>query len=638
MPNITEQLANELIKHGVNLARLEAGTRRKVIGVLNGLGKEFEDKLRRIDPTGPERMVYRDRRRQVYIRTVAESMDKAFREIERILGVDLKKTASMEAGLIANKMNASIQVELVSGALTPELLSSIVSGTALFGGERLHDWYLAEKNIVKRALNSVIREGVLLGTPVQDMVRKINGTRAAGYHDGFMRGARARSTTIVRTAVNAITNETRDQVYNNNSDVIKGKQWLSTLDTRTSDTCIALDGQAWDLEGKKLEGTTIDWRGPPPAHPNCRSTLVPVLKSWSELNRNPAIRQRLKAAEQRIKPTTRANMDGKPVSTKMTYEKWLGEQSKTRQLEVLGPTKYKLWKQDKLSLTDLIDQSHRPLTIDELIKKYDKPQHRFISGSDWYKIYAEKNLKKEAILEKFDPSIYAKITAIQKRIDGTVPTDQKYFINGAWDKTRALTVHAKIIEKFINEKTIKAATPIAGAKPKYIMFGGRGGSGKGSFTRSKAQGGLNVIDKNKYIVLDADEIKQLLPEYEGWNAFQLHEESSYLFDKISDIARKKGLNIVHDMTLKTGKTAINRALQFKKSGYSIDGYYMFLSPQEAAKRAVKRFLGPTQRYVPPEVVLGNTANEANFDALMKYFEKWEFYDNQGTSPVLIAKG
>jgi hypothetical protein len=42
---------------------------------------------------------------------------------------------------------------------------------------------------------------------------------------------------------------------------------------------------------------------------------------------------------------------------------------------------------------------------------------------------------------------------------------------------------------------------------------------------------------------------------------------------------------------------------------------MHLPRQEAAKRAVGRFLGKTKQYVPPAVILSNTANEANFDSI-----------------------
>jgi predicted ABC-type ATPase len=201
------------------------------------------------------------------------------------------------------------------------------------------------------------------------------------------------------------------------------------------------------------------------------------------------------------------------------------------------------------------------------------------------------------------------------------------------------------VSEYLNEKTLKSARPLIGEAPTYTMLGGRGGSGKGSFTKSVNDGGLDIIDKKRVVFLDADEIKGKLDGYEGWNAFLYHEESSYLFDHITNMARDLGLNVTHDMTLKTGATAITRAKTFIKAGYEVDGHYMFLPPQEATRRAISRFYTKKEdfsgRFVPPDVVLGNTKNEANFDRLKEYFTRWTFYDNQGprgSKPLLVGSG
>lgn len=101
-----------------------------------------------------------------------------------------------------------------------------------------------------------------------------------------------------------------------------------------------------------------------------------------------------------------------------------------------------------------------------------------------------------------------------------------------------------------------------------------------------------------------------------------------------------GLNIIHDVTLK-GSSALKNVAEFKDAGYRVEGNYMFLPRQEAASRAVSRFLGKGPgargRLVPPEVILSNVNNEKNFDALKPYFDKWSAYDNRGKAPTLIAR-
>jgi hypothetical protein len=67
---------------------------------------------------------------------------------------------------------------------------------------------------------------------------------------------------------------------------------------------------------------------------------------------------------------------------------------------------------------------------------------------------------------------------------------------------------------------------------------------------------------------------------------------------------------------------------------------MHLPRQEAARRAVDRFLGPTGRYVPPGVVLKNTENEESFEKIKPLVDAWSFRDNnvpEGTPPTLISE-
>lgn len=107
-------------------------------------------------------------------------------------------------------------------------------------------------------------------------------------------------------------------------------------------------------------------------------------------------------------------------------------------------------------------------------------------------------------------------------------------------------------------------------------------------------------------------------------------------------ARSMGLNVVLDATMKTGANAMAKIDSFKADGYRVEAHYMHLPRQEAAKRAVGRFIGGGEsgRYVPVNAVLANTKNEANFDEARRVSDKWSFYDNnvpQGTPPKLISR-
>ena len=194
----------------------------------------------------------------------------------------------------------------------------------------------------------------------------------------------------------------------------------------------------------------------------------------------------------------------------------------------------------------------------------------------------------------------------------------------------------KLHKKILNDLFLHAnmAKPKAGEKPTFMVLGGRGGSGKSKFN------GL-VYDKDKYIVLDADAIKEMLPEYKGYNAFEVHEESSDILKKALKIAQKRGLNVVLDGTMKSLGSTEKKVKSFNDAGYNIEMYYMHLPREKAAERAIGRFMGDNGRYVPLEILLDMKDNEENFDKLKHYASKWAFYNNDVPSkenkPILIDK-
>jgi len=238
----------------------------------------------------------------------------------------------------------------------------------------------------------------------------------------------------------------------------------------------------------------------------------------------------------------------------------------------------------------------------------------------------------EAILAHFPPDTMDKIKAVQERLQTIEQTIDQHKQGDNYKQERQ-ALHREIYAHFLSPERIQAATPAEGQAPTFTILGGRGGSGKSWFADK-------VYDPNKAIVLDADEIKGMLPEYEGWNAYQTHEESSDIMNTILNTARAMGLSVVLDGTLATKKSALQKVNAFKADGYRLEAHYMHLPRQEAAKRAVQRFLGKTNRYVPVDVVLANRENEANFDEVRKLADKWSFRDNnvpQGQEPKLISE-
>jgi hypothetical protein len=120
----------------------------------------------------------------------------------------------------------------------------------------------------------------------------------------------------------------RQEFAQANSDIVKAKQWSSTLDTHTSQWCIIRDRKLYTLDGKPLGHAIPYLRGPGKIHFCCRSCEILITKSWEELQ--------ISSGE--LSSATRASMDGQ-VPAHTSYAEWLARQPYARQEQVLGVTR-----------------------------------------------------------------------------------------------------------------------------------------------------------------------------------------------------------------------------------------------------------------------------------------------------------
>ena len=200
--------------------------------------------------------------------------------------------------------------------------------------------------------NNALKLGFIQGKGVEDIARGLFGTRALQYTDGLANMSRREIRTGVRTAINHFSQTAREETYKANEEFVKGIQWVSTLDARTTLICIGLDGKI-DL----LDESVMELNGQrPPAHFNCRSTTVPVLKSLKELG----------LSEREFSTSTRASMNGQ-VSAKETYSTWFAKQDEKFQKSVLGKGRYELYKSGEIKLDGFADNG-RTITLAQLGK------------------------------------------------------------------------------------------------------------------------------------------------------------------------------------------------------------------------------------------------------------------------------
>lgn len=396
MTTANEKLFDAALRHQVALRRYTAAELREFDALLEqsdaDLVRLLRDRLAQI--VGAE--TRRTQRLRELIRDVREMRRSIQKRLRGEVTEDLELLAVREAAWEANIIQQSVPVTLALTEVSPERLASVVRSKPL-QGRLLEKWFSKLAVDDQSRLEQALRLGVANGEGVDDIVRRVVGTRARRYADGILSVNRRDARAVVRTAINHTANAAREAVWEANSNVVETLRWTSTLDGRTSHICQARDGKVAFL-GEVPSGATnlLQPQGArPPAHINCRSTMVAVLsadgvirgerpfvadertgrqrqqdfradaraqagdrwRSMSREERNEAVRRvRERFARERI---------GR-VSADTTYPQWLARQDREFQDATLGPSRAKLFRSGKLELEDFVDRGGRTRTLEEL--------------------------------------------------------------------------------------------------------------------------------------------------------------------------------------------------------------------------------------------------------------------------------
>ncbi len=373
--NATDAAAVPIATHVINLLRVSAGMQRKAVAFLNTMEGELVTAL-----TKSGQSVNKTARLQALLTQTNASIKAAYTSAKNSTHADLRGVARMEGQLAVRAVNAAIGVDVVSVKVPETTLSRIVDETAVLG-HKSAAWWQGQQDAMRQKFTGVVQKGVYAGQSVDEMVRAVRGTAKNNFKDGIMETSRRNAETLVRSAVISISNQARLDSFEQMQDVIKGIEWVATLDGRTTPICRALDGKQWRLPDYEPVGHAFPFPGPT-AHWNCRSTPVPVTRSWEELSgkklpsldgaeMQKRLREKLAArgwSQERIDSAvanSRASMDGQ-VSNSFNFERWLKTKPDEFANKLLGPGRFDLWKKGKLTLADMVNQDGRPLTLEQL--------------------------------------------------------------------------------------------------------------------------------------------------------------------------------------------------------------------------------------------------------------------------------
>jgi predicted ABC-type ATPase len=630
--SVDDKLFHEVITNALDVERLKAGEARNVVKMIAAMAQELSAELEAGELSGLRRSEV-----EKFLKNASEIIRQHYTDIAELS--DFSSISATVQHATASSLEMVLGIDAVS--LPSKFYTNSVNSNVMIEGSPTADWWRGQAENVVEQFVSNVRLGLTAGETNEQITRRIVGSSGeAGILDVATRDAR----TLVHSSIQTVANDARRKTFEANSDIIKGIKQVSTLDGHTTIICVSYSGASWNLDYEPINGNDLPYNGGAPRHWNCRSAEVPITKTFAELGL---------AGVKEPPVSTRASVDGQ-IAGDTTFEGFLRGKSIAFQDELLGAGRAELWRSGKITLRDLVSGEGNPLTLSELMAKYGfSSKTGGFSAEDFMKRFDDPNATAASILAKFPSNTKAKILEVEAKISKLTPTSALYSKAGVYTSARE-KLHQDILYKGVNgfdPKTSKSkfyppliskakleAAITNSDKPTFTILGGRGGSGKSAFDGQKFPQ-AKVYDKDKVILFDSDVIKHMLPEFRGFNANQVHEESSDILRMAIEEAKQHRANIVLDGTLKSRESALSNVHSFIDAGYKVEAHYMHLPRQEAAARAIARFLGPTGRYVSADIILGNIQNEETFDEIIKLVDEWSFRDNnvpRGEPPRLIA--
>ncbi len=273
-----------LLRYAHVRARAERGITRDVLRDLSSLRDEIKSLLARIGPLdGPLKAVR--------LRQLVQAIDRLIQETEAKLKETLKAglvdLGRADTDILREPLGAMVDRDLTGPS--PAMIAGVATG-----------FYLGLTRSLTRAKAGLF-QAFTTETPdsLDDAVSIVNDAFAS---------ARVDLDRLTTTAATSVLTEVTTSLYREAG--IDTWRWDATLDSRTCLLCAELDGQ--------LIGVGVR-QDRPPRHLRCRCVLIPVLPDQPESG----------------------------FTSPGRYEQWLEQQPEEIQREVLGPTRFRLFMQDR---------------------------------------------------------------------------------------------------------------------------------------------------------------------------------------------------------------------------------------------------------------------------------------------------
>lgn len=269
MPSVLDE---HLKKHRKRLIDREEAAFREILAAYEEVRRELrrqvlilQKKIRDAQAAGEEispAWFARERRLELLIDQVKTQIDRFGNVAANV--TQREQMAAIEIAVSQARETISLLVSGEQGAVSRQIGTLVnprvvENAVGMMGdGSPILEYYRKKlAPAVAEAIRKEVIQAAAMGTDFRTIGRRLE---AAGDI------TRSRALMVARTEVNRVRRETTRQFFENNG--IEQWEWVSAKSARTCPACLALDGTVYDTDQVF------------PQHPNCRCTLIAVIKDF----------------------------------------------------------------------------------------------------------------------------------------------------------------------------------------------------------------------------------------------------------------------------------------------------------------------------------------------------------------------
>lgn len=213
---------------------------------------------------------------QNYTQRTASAVQQITRELDDLLRDAQSSTlGAMEQGYKGGYYGKAWVIEdaLRNGTVVnlPMLPETAIRSALLspYGGATFIDRFSDARDDFVKQIRRALVQSQIEGDSIPQAIKRLSDALGVDVgRGGAERGLKARLEMIARTEILRASNLGAMAIYEANRDVLEGWEWIATLDERTCSICGPKDGKKHALDSGYDK---------PPAHPNCRCSVAPVL-------------------------------------------------------------------------------------------------------------------------------------------------------------------------------------------------------------------------------------------------------------------------------------------------------------------------------------------------------------------------